>query len=161
LKLRIHKSDYSQNYDESNDYSKGSHSGAYINWSKITMYQNDSLIWGTEPGLGSLMSKAIPTVEPVEALGEGNVYSYPNPSAGETNIRFSVLRPAEVKIYITDINGKLAAGFVLEMHNVKAGMNTFTWNGKNQNNIAVANGVYLLKIQAEGRTVIKRMAIIK
>lgn len=48
IKLRITNSDNS-NFDESNDYSfDGSYSG-YTLHDKITLYQNDQLVWGTEP----------------------------------------------------------------------------------------------------------------
>lgn len=41
-----------KNFDETNDYSCGPPSATeYIPWEKITLYRNDVLIWGIEPGV--------------------------------------------------------------------------------------------------------------
>lgn len=48
IQLRISKTDWS-NFDESNDYSYDSPKTAYADWDHITLYQNDTLVWGVEP----------------------------------------------------------------------------------------------------------------
>jgi len=45
--MRVNKTDFSA-YDESNDYSYTS-SGAFADALRITVYQNGTLVWGTEP----------------------------------------------------------------------------------------------------------------
>lgn len=49
IQNRIHYTDWS-NFNETNDYSFDSTATAYVLSDKITLYQNDVLIWGTEPG---------------------------------------------------------------------------------------------------------------
>jgi hypothetical protein len=44
----IHKSDWS-NFNESNDYSFNVSALTYIDWSRVTLYYNGVLVWGTEP----------------------------------------------------------------------------------------------------------------
>lgn len=46
-KYRVYKSDWSD-YTQTNDYSFGTQS-SYIDWTKMTAYLNDSLVWGVEP----------------------------------------------------------------------------------------------------------------
>ena len=49
IQTRFHKSDWS-NYSQTNDYSFDATKTAYADWSRVTLYENGSLIWGTEPG---------------------------------------------------------------------------------------------------------------
>jgi subtilisin family serine protease len=45
---RFNKTDWS-NYSEGNDYSYNSALTSYTDWSKVTIYRNGVLVWGTEP----------------------------------------------------------------------------------------------------------------
>lgn len=47
--LRMNKNDWS-NYNEYNDYSYGGNQTIFAPWPTITVYQNSTLAWGTEPG---------------------------------------------------------------------------------------------------------------
>lgn len=46
--LRLNKTDFS-NFNEVNDYSYGTNTGTPVDSSKITVYVNGSLVWGSEP----------------------------------------------------------------------------------------------------------------
>lgn len=48
IQTRFSKSDWS-NYTQTNDYSFNSSGTSYGDWSKVTAYQNGSLVWGVEP----------------------------------------------------------------------------------------------------------------
>jgi hypothetical protein len=48
IQLAAHKSDFSV-FTETNDYSFDATKTAYADWTKVTLYQNGTLIWGTEP----------------------------------------------------------------------------------------------------------------
>jgi len=48
IQARFNKNDFS-NYTETNDYSYDATKTAYADWSKVTLYQNGTLVWGTEP----------------------------------------------------------------------------------------------------------------
>ncbi|EFM08879.1 glycoside hydrolase family 5 [Paenibacillus curdlanolyticus YK9] len=48
IQIRIAKSDWS-NFNEANDYSYNGAQTAYADWSKVTLYQSGSLVWGLEP----------------------------------------------------------------------------------------------------------------
>jgi endoglucanase len=45
---RFNKDDYS-NYDQSNDYSFDATQSKFSDWSRVTLYRTDQLVWGKEP----------------------------------------------------------------------------------------------------------------
>ncbi|MNN05898.1 Endoglucanase 1 precursor [compost metagenome] len=48
IQLRLYKGDWS-NFSETNDYSYDPTKTSYTDWNKVTLYQNDSLVWGIAP----------------------------------------------------------------------------------------------------------------
>ncbi|WP_411345266.1 cellulase family glycosylhydrolase [Paenibacillus sp. WLX1005] len=48
VQARIHPADWS-NFNETNDYSYNNGSTTFAKWSKVTVYQQGKLVWGTEP----------------------------------------------------------------------------------------------------------------
>ncbi|MBW5449426.1 cellulose 1,4-beta-cellobiosidase [Cohnella sp. CFH 77786] len=48
IQIRMAKSDWS-NFNEANDYSFDGTKSAFADWSKVTVYNNGTLVWGTEP----------------------------------------------------------------------------------------------------------------
>jgi mannan endo-1,4-beta-mannosidase len=52
VQVRLNKSDYS-NYTQTNDWSfDGTKTAGYVDWDHVTLYHNDDLVWGIEPGMG-------------------------------------------------------------------------------------------------------------
>jgi hypothetical protein len=49
----------------------------------------------------------------------------------------------------------------LPANDVKAGINSFIWNLKNDSGLVVANGVYILKVSIINKTVTNKIVIIK
>ncbi|MNC37630.1 Endoglucanase 1 precursor [compost metagenome] len=48
IQVRVAKSDWT-NFNEADDYSFDGTKTAFVDWSKVTLYQGGSLVWGTEP----------------------------------------------------------------------------------------------------------------
>ncbi|MGE5221991.1 MAG: carbohydrate-binding protein, partial [Omnitrophica WOR_2 bacterium] len=48
IQLRFNKTDWS-NYNESNDYSYNASLTTPADWQKVTLYRNETLVWGSEP----------------------------------------------------------------------------------------------------------------
>nr|P29719.1 RecName: Full=Endoglucanase A; AltName: Full=Cellulase A; AltName: Full=EG-A; AltName: Full=Endo-1,4-beta-glucanase; Flags: Precursor [Paenibacillus lautus]AAA22303.1 endo-beta-1,4-glucanase [Paenibacillus lautus] len=48
IQLRMSKADWS-NFNEANDYSFDGAKTAYIDWDRVTLYQDGQLVWGIEP----------------------------------------------------------------------------------------------------------------
>jgi len=48
IQARLHNQDYS-NVNEANDYSFDPTKPAFVDWTKVTLFQGGALVWGTEP----------------------------------------------------------------------------------------------------------------
>jgi pectate lyase len=58
-KMRVWKSDWS-NFDQSNDYSFNTAATSYVDWTKVTVYINGTLYWGTPVGEGGMVTPTVP-----------------------------------------------------------------------------------------------------
>jgi hypothetical protein len=70
--------------------------------------------------------------------------NYPNPLNPETNINFSIPEAGEVKLTIFNILGQDIRN--LFTGNRPAGNFSVTWDGKNQQGVEIASGVYFLRL---------------
>lgn len=157
LQLRIHKDNWS-NYTQSTDYSFGTHS-SFQDWIKATGYVSGVKAWGTEPGGLAVMEYV---KEPGrEAISEYNTYNYPNPCSESTVIRFSLSEAGQVSINISDLGGKTVKTIALARPETLAGINSVVWDLKNDLGNEVSNGTYIMKVEAEGRIIIKKIAVLK
>ncbi|WP_179030795.1 hypothetical protein [Paenibacillus kribbensis] len=48
IQARINKNEWT-NYNMADDYSYDPTKNEFADWSKVTLYQNDRLVWGQEP----------------------------------------------------------------------------------------------------------------
>jgi hypothetical protein len=97
----------------------------------------------------------------LEPFDKESVYSYPNPFNPDkeaTKIRISVEKESNVTIKIFDIAGNL-----IWQKDLKAlpGITIVFWKGENQKGEKVASGIYLLKVKANGKVVIQKIAVIR
>jgi hypothetical protein len=161
LHLRVHKADWT-NYTQTNDYSFGTQT-EFQNWQQVTLYFGGTKVWGLEPGEMGLLSivKNAPTPAIAEPLSSKNTYNYPNPCSEMTNIRFSLEKAAGVNAAIYDMAGKLVWTKTLKSSETRAGINVIVWDVTNDFGVDVANGVYILKILADGRMATKKIAVIR
>ena len=63
IQTRFSKTDWS-NYNETNDYSYSGTQTSLADWSKVTLYQDGVLVWGTEPGGSGPTATPTPTSTP-------------------------------------------------------------------------------------------------
>jgi len=95
-------------------------------------------------------------------LSPGSTFAEPNPSRdGMVTFTFSLAGPAAVTVQIFDITGTPVWGTALEPGATQAGRNKVSWKGTNQVGTRVASGLYLYRITAEGRSVTKKVSIIR
>ncbi len=87
--------------------------------------------------------------------------NYPNPFNPFTTIRYALPQSSQVKLAIFDINGSLVAMLVNEKQT--AGWHQLIWDGRNEQGRTVASGIYLLKIEIDGRqfTAVRKMVMLK
>jgi bacillolysin/thermolysin len=92
--------------------------------------------------------------------------NYPNPFNPQTSIRYDLPTLSHVRLDIYDISGKRVANLV--NNGQQPGTYEATWNGKNDDGVNVASGVYYYRIEvsdeinsANKRVEINKMLLIK
>jgi hypothetical protein len=85
--------------------------------------------------------------------------NYPNPFNLSTVIKYSLPEDCRVKIAIYNIRGQRVKQLVNEHQ--KAGHKSVVWDGTNDNEKAVASGVYFYRIQASDFVSTKKMLLLK
>ncbi|HPT72720.1 MAG TPA: T9SS type A sorting domain-containing protein, partial [Candidatus Cloacimonadota bacterium] len=104
-----------------------------------------------------LMNKSDNQSAPVSVLSLG--HNYPNPFNPSTTIEYSVPMTAKVKLRIYNIRGQLVKELVNQT--VEPGRYKAVWEGKNNAGHSVASGVYFYRIEANGKTITKKMLMLK
>lgn len=97
-----------------------------------------------------------------EIAAEGNfvkaVNNLFNPYNGKVTIWYSIEQASPVNIKIYTLDGEMVTSFEKEY---QGGLDTFSWDGRNEDNEVVASGVYLVHITAGNFRKTKRVIIIK
>ena len=96
------------------------------------------------------------------------VYNYPNPFTNDTYFTFELRGidlPQKVKVKIYTIAGRLIRDFEVLPSELKIGFNKVYWDGRDQDNDQIANGVYLYKIIADfkdkTKAVTQKLALVR
>ncbi|MDZ7722704.1 MAG: T9SS type A sorting domain-containing protein [candidate division KSB1 bacterium] len=85
--------------------------------------------------------------------------NFPNPFNPETNIRFQLPEKSDTRISIYNIRGQLVRTLVNSK--LAPGYYELSWNGKNNQNMQVASGVYYYRFQSNDYQAIKKMVLLK
>jgi len=85
--------------------------------------------------------------------------NYPNPFNPETSISYDLPEDSFVSVSVYDMRGTLIKTLVNDVQS--SGYKTLKWNGTNDKGQKVSAGLYLYRIEAEGFTDTKKMALIK
>jgi len=83
-----------------------------------------------------------------------DVSVFPNPATNELNVKLSMTRGGTVTISATDMTGRIAGA--AQQQYVAAGTTEIMYN-----TTALATGIYLIKVQTEAGTEVKKVQIIK
>jgi len=76
-------------------------------------------------------------------------FSSPNPAKGKSLIHYQLPRSAEITVKIYSITGRL----IREIQEKKpAGTHTIIWDGKDNNYVAVASGIYFYSVESLGES---------
>lgn len=137
IKLRINKSDWS-NHDETNDYSFDGTISSYVAYTKITLYQNNTLVWGTAPGGGSRIADIqSPTPQ---------IILYPNPVKGMATVYVSQ-EWLGAHMVLMDLEGKTTREMTLTQELQKLDLSTLD------------QGIYLVLITKGEQRVTQRLVV--
>jgi len=85
--------------------------------------------------------------------------NYPNPFNPETSISYDLASEGLVSIKVHDLRGALVKTLVNDVQ--PSGYKTIKWDGTNDRGQKVSAGLYLYRIDAEGFTDTKKMALLK
>ena len=85
--------------------------------------------------------------------------NHPNPFNNQTIIRFAVPKTARVKLNIFDLNGKHIRTLTEDYY--QKGIHSVRWNGKNDDGLPVASGVYLYQITSGEQRLVRSMIFSK
>lgn len=106
----------------------------------------------------SALSVDVPEDESVEyALELGQ--NRPNPFNPMTSIRYALPEPGHVKLAVYDAAGRLVATLV--DGETKAGPHATAWDSRNDDGVTVASGVYFCRLEAGGKTLTRKMVLLK
>jgi len=83
----------------------------------------------------------------------------PNPFTQSTTITLALPRPAKTHLAVYDVRGRMVR--TLENRVLEAGVHPITWDGRTDAGKPVARGVYFAKLESDGRTSSRRIAVIK
>ena len=73
---------------------------------------------------------------------------FPNPHAGEVEIRFNLARPSQVSIRALDVTGRLVASLVEDR--LAAGFHRYRWNPPGASLDEVGSGIFWLRMETSG-----------
>ena len=117
------------------------------------------------PDIGATDISVTFTVVP-DAVGTGETpptvtklnSNFPNPFGHSTTISFSLKAKSHVKLSVYNMRGQLVATLIDEEMN--PANHTVVWNGRN-GNVKLANGIYFYKLEADKKTFIKKMLLMR
>lgn len=85
--------------------------------------------------------------------------NHPNPFNPSTQIRFHLPQAGPVELVVYNVRGQRVC--TLLRGNVEAGTHTVVWQGTDENQQSVASGVYFFRLEASGRTLARKMLLLK
>jgi Tol biopolymer transport system component len=94
---------------------------------------------------------------PVFSFGLGG--NYPNPFNPSTTIEFTLASPGKASLAVYDLLGRKVRGLVSGQ--MAAGSHSVVWNGRDENGKAVSSGIYLSCLTQAGKSVSRRMLLLK
>jgi len=99
-------------------------------------------------------------VEPAPGVNVfGLAQNYPNPFNPLTRMEFSLGGRSHVSLKVYDVSGKPVRTLVDE--SLGAGRHSVLWNGEDESGRPVASGVYVTRLEAEGRTAMCKSVLLR
>jgi hypothetical protein len=84
---------------------------------------------------------------------------YPNPSAGEVSVNYSMPFRSPVRITVFDVAGRLVRRVDLGVQG--PGTYSFTWDGKDARGVGVPAGAYVVRLKTGERAVDQRVVVVR
>lgn len=84
----------------------------------------------------------------------------PNPFGTGTDIRFWLAQASEAGLLVFDLRGRIVRS-LMEETQLPSGWHEVHWNGTGNDGRAVANGIYLYLLKADGHHTARRLSLIR
>jgi len=85
--------------------------------------------------------------------------NYPNPFNHRTQIKFSLDKTGFLHLQVVDVSGKILRN--LMSGQFEAGSHSVFWDGKSNNGLQVASGVYFYRIISDDNSIIKKLILLQ
>jgi hypothetical protein len=123
--------------------------------------------WGGTAGSYSIVAVRSSVPTSVEVISHEQLLpteltlaqNYPNPFNPTTTIRYGLPKEGRVRIAVYSILGQEVA--VLQDGVQSAAYYSVVWNGKSSHGIEVPSGIYLIRLQAGDRQIVKKAVLIR
>jgi flagellar hook assembly protein FlgD len=83
----------------------------------------------------------------------------PHPAAPRTVIRFELPAPANSRLLVYDLSGRLVASLIDQP--LSAGRHDVPWSGLDARGREVANGIYVVRLETGARATSRRLVVLK
>ncbi len=130
--------------------------GCIVTWTDACYYMNTDIYAQRIDGNGHLIGVGSGAPRPQASMLEQN---FPNPFNPTTVIRFAVAEPGRVRLAVYDVTGRPVKVLLDEPRD--AGRCETSWDGKDDNGVAVASGVYLYSLETPGYGENKKMVLLR
>ena len=72
----------------------------------------------------------------------------PNPFNSSTSVRFSITERSSARVEVYDVSGRIVHN--VELGSLMPGIHEWTWDGKSDGNTKIPNGMYFVRLRAQG-----------
>lgn len=148
-------------FNEPNDGSYNWHvPNTPTNLARVLVVMRDGLFSGEDFSDGFFTIQDLTGVSDPK-LGQGTYLSTlsPNPFGSDTQVQFALARPATVRLTVHDVRGRLARTLVDGMR--PAGEQTVRWDGRNQRGTALPSGVYVVRLEVDGKSMTRLATLLR
>ena len=110
-------------------------------------------------GNAQLADTTVDNDDPVEAEPPWVMSVYPNPFNPSTTIAFSIPETTQTRVSIYNSKGQRVIDLLDA--DLPQGDHSLVWDGRDTNNRDVASGIYFIKLEAGGKTSIRKAMLVK
>jgi len=97
--------------------------------------------------------------EHLDPIPSNSLRACPNPFNPGTSVSFSLKQAGRAQLVVYNVRGQRVRKLLSE--SLPSGEHTVAWNGRDDAGHPVASGVYLVRLQAAGRSVTRKIMVLK
>lgn len=129
--------------------------GTYYYWLESVDFDGSSNFYGPIPVRYEGLQAGIPSVPAITSIAK----NFPNPFNPRTTIVYGMEKDGELSIDIYNLRGQKVRSLMQAKR--KAGWHTISWDGDNDLGKALGSGVYYVRMQANGKSLLHKVVMMK